>query len=192
MTVSTTEVSDETLVPVRNLAAFKVTYSLPDGRRREFPPSATLKVEAGELRLLNYDLGGSRLLSDYLHVGSEPLALELGVSEDSWANEYSWGPDEIKACLESDDVDAFADALDFAPQGIVDSIIQMAVDSEVNDTRKRKLILDKTGNDVTRQIENKHLSEKTETEDKKPATRRKAPAKKTAAATRRKAAPKTE
>lgn len=173
--IDTTAVKDSDVISVRNLADNKVVYSLPTGVRREFPAGATLKVTAEELRSLSYERGGSDLLLNYLHVGNESLAKELGVSDDSWANEYSWTPKQIKECLTGDDLDMLKDALDFAPEGVKDAIVQMAVDLEIPDVRKREIIQEKTGNNITQKIENKHLVEASSGEEEapKPVRRRK-------------------
>jgi len=173
--IDTTKVQDSDIIPVRNLTNFKVTYTLPNGVRREFPPKGVLKITAEELRSLNYDLGGSNLLIQYLNVGNKSLAAEFGVSTDSWDNEYNWTDKDIQKCLLEDDIEVLEDALDFAPQGVCDAIIGMAVELEIPDVRKREVIFNKTGNDITNKIKNKHLVEKESgaAEAEKPARRRK-------------------
>lgn len=174
--IDTTVVKDSDIIPVRNLAEHKVVYVLPTGVRREFPARATLKVAAEELRSLSYELGGAELLTNYLHIGNRALAEELGVSEDSWDNEYSWTDAQIVKCLTTDDIEVLEDALDFAPEGIKEALVQKAVELEIPDVRKRDVIRDKTGNDITRKIENKHLAtaDSGDTAETKPVRRRKA------------------
>ena len=64
----------------------------------------------------------------------------------------------------------FLDCLDFAPQGVIDTIKKVAVQIKLNDVAKRQAIKDKTGFDVTKAIE---ISEETEVfEDAIPSGRR--------------------
>lgn len=172
--IDTTALKDDDVVEVRNFIKSKVTIHPSPDIRREFNPGATMKVRVGELRDLFGQRGGSVLLHDYLHVGNEALAKEFGVTDDEWENEYSWDISDIKDCLTADSTDALEDALDYAPQGIKDTIVEEAVEMEVPDVRKREVIKKQTGYDVSKKIENKHLVE-TETKastESKPVRRR--------------------
>lgn len=171
--IDTTVVKDTDIIPVRNLCDHNVTALIPSlGVRREFPAGATLKVKAGELRALSYETGGDFLLINSLRVGNRDLALELGVSEDAWDNEYNWDTARVRKCLLEDELSVLQDALDFAPDGIRDEICTLAVDLEIPDVRKREVIKEATGNDITRQIENRHAAASTVPEEEKPKRRR--------------------
>mgnify|MGYP006988999603 CR=1 FL=1 len=54
-------------------------------------------------------------------------------------------------------LDAFLDALDFAPMGVIDLIKSMAVSLPLTDLNKRKALKDKTGFDVDKALV--HLEE---------------------------------
>ena len=51
-------------------------------------------------------------------------------------------------------IDAFLDALDFAPIGVIDLIKTMSVSLPLEDYNKRKALLQKTGFDVDKAISN--------------------------------------
>ena len=81
--INTTAVKDTDIIEVRNLTDSFVGYITMEGVRRVFPAKAVMKVEAKELRSLNYDFGGHVLLTEYLHVDNPELAKEFGISEDA-------------------------------------------------------------------------------------------------------------
>lgn len=170
-------VKDEDMVAVRNLTLNPVAYHVPslNGLRRELPPRATIKVPAGELRQLNYELGGARLLRDYLCVGNKSLAQEFGVDPDTFDNEYNWTLADIDKALLGNDNNVLLDAMDFAPDGVKDSIAQRAVELEIPDMNRRNIISKATEYDIDQMIKNKQQIEaddKEEKEEKKTARRR--------------------
>ena len=185
--IDTTSVKDDDIVEITNLLDCTCGYVVDlTGVRRILPPHASFKVKAGELRELNYQLGGQELLQNYIRVENKALAQEFGVDVDN-TPEYNWGRKEVIDCLNNADIDVLLDALDFAPDGIKQLIADVAVEIEVTDTNKRKAIAEKLGYDVDAMINNKHMAEKKEDEeegDKKPA-RRRAATKKTATTGRR-------
>ncbi len=155
-------VSDNTAVSVRNLVDHKVVYRIPeDNVRREFQGFEVKKIKAGELRKLNYQYGGHVLLNQYLNVGNPELAEEFGVSSD--IIEYNWTEQDVDDVLLRKDIDVLLDALDFAPQGIVELIKDRAVALRINDLAKRKAIADKLGFDINNTID---MMEKAEAADK--------------------------
>jgi hypothetical protein len=58
--------------------------------------------------------------------------------------------------LEQGTLDQLKDALDFAPDGVIDLIKERAVKNELNDMRKREAILKATNFDVTKAIDVVH------------------------------------
>ena len=172
--VDTTSVKDDDIVEITNLLDCTCGYVVDlTGVRRIFPPHASFKVKAGELRELSYQLGGQEVLQNYIRVGNKALAQEFGVDVDN-TPEYNWGRKEVVDCLNNANIDVLLDALDFAPEGIKQLIEDVAVEIEVADTNKRKAISEKLGCDIDAMITNKHLAEKEDEpeEDKKPARRR--------------------
>lgn len=145
-------VADKTLVEVQNLTDHTVVYKSFDGIRRVFLGQQKKKIRAEELRQLNYSRGGSRLLREFLSVKNKALAEEFNVSSDSFEHEYNWTAQDVDNMLLSGSEDALKDALDFAPEGIVDLIVQRTVELKLNDVNKRQIISDKTGKDVNNMI----------------------------------------
>lgn len=154
-------INDDTLVRVRNLTDQTVAFIIAETRtRRIFRGFESKELTAGELRQLWYMPGGSHLLQDYLCVENKDLAAEFGVSDDLFTHEYSWTLNDVKRVLLSGSMDELADALDFAPQGIVDTIISQAVILSIPDMNKQRMITKMTGHDVTKMIENKEKLQK--------------------------------
>lgn len=148
-------ISDDTLVPIRSIVNCQTGYILPSsGRSRRLMPDVTMRVTAGELRELFFSPGGSILLQNYINVGNKSLAAEFGVPYD--AIEYDWTEADVKKCLLKDDIDVLLDALDFAPQGIIETLKDAAIKLEINDRAKIKAISDKTGVDIDAAIKNNH------------------------------------
>lgn len=81
--VDMTAIPDDEVVAVTSLSDSVVSYKTPTGIEREFPPKATFKIKAGELRELSYDRGGKVLLQNYLRVDNKALAREFGVRDDT-------------------------------------------------------------------------------------------------------------
>lgn len=171
--VDTTRVADDDLVQITNMMDFPAGYVVDlTGVRRVLPPHASFRVRAGELRELSYQLGGIDLLQNYIRVCNRSLALEFGIDTDDQI-EYNWTQDDVDRCLTKDDIDVLLDALDFAPDGIRQLIVDRAIKLEIPDVNKRKAIKDATGTDVTAAIENRHAYDsEDEEQEKKPARRR--------------------
>ena len=64
---------------------------------------------------------------------------------------------QIRELLLRGSLDAFLDALDFAPLGVIDLIKSMAVSLPLTDLNKRKALKEKTGFDVDSAL--RHLEE---------------------------------
>ena len=191
-TVDVSIVADVTMIPVRNLTDYPVAYHVPSlgDLRREIPPRGVIRVTAGELRQLNYELGGSILLRDFLNVGNSNLAQEFGVSADTI--EYNWTMADIDKALTTDPIEVLMDAMDFAPEGIKETIAKRAVELEISDTNRRKVITEGSDYDIDTMIKNKESIEADEEpkEEKKTTTRRRTSS--TGTKTRRAATKKTE
>ena len=147
-------IDNETMVLVRNFTGETVVYKIPeDNIRRHFAPFEEKQIAAGELRKLFYLDGGRSLIMNYLGVQSQELAKEFGISEDLFTHEYSWTKDDIDQVLTTGSLDELKDALDFAPTGIVNTIINRAVELRIPDMNKREYISRVTDKDINRKIE---------------------------------------
>ena len=188
-------VEDDELITVENMTNVQVGYILPTSNvTRRFIPKVKMKIAASELRELSYQSGGLDLLQNYLRVNNEELAAEFGVSADSFENEYNWTEADVDNCLLNAELDVLLDALDFAPEGIVEALKNRAVELEISDNQKLKAIGEKTNSDLSVIIKNKHaydnVSASDGTSEKKATTRR--TTKKTTTTTRRTAVKKAE
>lgn len=134
-------VNDTTLVPVRNMVNHRVVYTIPEEHRRVvFEAFQEKKIPAKELRALNYTVGGSILLKNYLCVKSIDMRAEFNIPSDQI--EYDWTEKDIQHVLLSNDspIEQLEDALDFAPQGIREMIVDYAVEWKIPDSNRRKVI----------------------------------------------------
>lgn len=145
-------VQDKALIEVQNLTDHLVVYKSFDGIRQVFQGQQIKKIRAEELRQLNYTRGGSRLLREFLSVKNQELAREFNVTDDAFENEYNWTVKDVNELLQSGSLDRLKDALDFAPDGIIDLIVDRAVKLRISDVNKRKAIAEATGKDINSMI----------------------------------------
>jgi hypothetical protein len=143
---------DTDIVSVQNKVNATVVYQIPDLNNliREFRPGEIKKVPMDELRRLSYDNGGRVTLQQYLFIDNKEAVDEL-LGET--APEYFYTQDDIKTLLVSGSIEQFEDFLNFAPAGLKDTMKDMAVDIKVNNVKKRELIKEYLGLDVSKAIE---------------------------------------
>ena len=117
-----------------------------------------------ELRKLSYTIGGNVILKEYLLIHNKEAVEELlGTVEP----EYYYGEEDVKNLLEKGSLDELKDCLDFAPEGTVELVKKVAVETELNDIRKRNAIQEATGFNINSAIEvNKETSEERPEETK--------------------------
>lgn len=158
---------------VKNRSISVVGYSIPDLHiRRRFVPGEVKDIPKEEIIRLRYQAGGDFLLANYLQIHKDDIKqLELGNQE----LEYYYSEDQVKELLLKGNLDAFLDALDFAPQGVIDLIKRYAVELPLNDLSKIDALKKKTGFDATKALANLKAIEqdgKTGTEEEAPARKR--------------------
>ena len=159
------------LIRVENRDNSLVGYVIPETKTlRRFNAFETKEIPMGELRQMVNDRGCKNVIVNHLIIHSQEAVEELlpGVEP-----EYFYNAKDVDFLLERGSLDQLLDALDFAPEGVINLIKDQAVNIELNDMRKREAILEKTHFDVTNAINIKRLSgvaEKNETR-----TRRAAP-----------------
>ena len=113
-------------------------YQIPDtGVSRNFAPGESKRISKEELMQLSYIEGGEYLLKNYLIVNNDKTLEELNISVQP---EYYYTEEEIKELLTTGSLDQLEDTLNFAPDGVIEIIKDMAVKTELPDTRKRKMI----------------------------------------------------
>lgn len=148
---------------VKNRSAGTVSYRIPeDGIRRLFQPGEIKKVSASELEKLTYQTGGRELIADYLQIGDEEVVNNLNIPAEQ---EYWMDEAQVRNLLVNGSLDAFLDALDFAPEGVKDLIKKYAVDLPLNDYAKREALKKATGFDVTKALLHKQEEQEADTEE---------------------------
>ena len=161
---------DNEIIEVTNRDNGSVGYSIEDlnNLHRNFMPNETKKITMGELRKLAYTPGGQYLLNNCLKLNnSEAIDELIGKVEI----EYYYDEEKIKNLLTIGSLDEFLDCLDFAPDGVIDLVKNLAVTLKLNDYAKREAILEKTGFDVSKAIEINKETEEVK-QDKTNTTRR--------------------
>ena len=143
---------DDVIIEVTNRDNGSVGYSIEDlnNLHRNFMPNETKKITMGELRKLAYTPGGEYLLTNCLKLNNDDAIDELIGKVEI---EYYYDEDKIKDLLTNGSIDEFLDCLDFAPDGVIDLVKNLAVTLKLNDYAKREAIFEKTGFDVTKAIE---------------------------------------
>ena len=133
-------------VKLRNRSSSTVHYSIEDGHiKRSFMPREVKKVSSEEVEKLCFEEGGRVLLEQYLQLSDKELAekLELNTNPEYWYDE-----NDIKTILQGNNIELFEDAMDYAPEGMIDLIKDLAVSLPVTDNRKLEIIKKKTGFDA--------------------------------------------
>ena len=101
------------------------------------------------------------MLKEYLIVRDDEALRELNIQVEP---EYYYTEKEVAKLMEQGSLNEFLDCLDFAPEGVLEVIKDVAVKLPLNDVAKRQAILDKMGFDVTKAIELKKVAEEDEKE----------------------------
>lgn len=151
-------INTNTLFKIKNRSSGKVTYSVTYGGNKihqVYNPGETKVVPYEELRQLSYQHGGPELIYNYLQVDKTEILNSLNLSPEP---EYFMSEAEIKKLLETGEMDAFLDCLDFAPIGVIDLIKKYSVELPLSDFNKRKAIKEKLGFDVDAAIKNNEAS----------------------------------
>ncbi len=180
---------EQKIVSVTNRNAGWTGYTLPDtGITRNFSPKETKKIPLDELQQLQYVSGGEYLLKNCFIINDKDALSVLNMEDVE--PEYFYTEAEVRQLLESGTLDQLEDCLNFAPSGVIDLIKTIAIETELPDTRKRKMISEKTGLNIDNAIMVNTVM--TTEEDATPTevkTRKAAPISSAAAAPTRKAAP---
>ena len=154
-------VDKQKLISLTNRDGGRVGYTIPDmgNLHRTFIPGETKMVTYEELEKLSWVDGGRSLLKNYLIIGDKEAAEEiLGEIEP----EYYYTKDEVRTLLTQGSLEQLQDALEFAPEGVVELIKKEAVELPVNNVAMRKEILNATKFNVDKAIEINEESQETE------------------------------
>lgn len=166
-------IRSEDMFNVKNRSTSVVVYRIPESNlRREWAPGEVKRIPFGELEKLTYQPGGRELIANFLQIMENEVTDDLNVHREP---EYNMSEEQVRDLILNGSIDAFLDALDFAPLGVIDLIKTMSVQLPITDMAKREALKAKTGFDVDKAIENDRASKednKKETIADKPAERR--------------------
>lgn len=166
-------IRSEDMFNVKNRSTSVVVYRIPESNlRREWAPGEVKRIPFGELEKLTYQPGGRELIANFLQIMENEVTDDLNVHREP---EYNMSEDQVRDLILNGSIDAFLDALDFAPLGVIDLIKTMSVQLPITDMAKREALKTKTGFDVDKAIENDRASKedsKKETIADKPVERR--------------------
>ncbi len=165
------------IIKVRNRDNGRVGYTIPDmnNLHRNFESGETKQLTMEELRKLSWIPGGQRMLEDLLVIENDEARRELLPSVEP---EYDYTREDVQELLTRGSLDQLKDCLEFAPQGVVNLVKEVAVQTELNDIQKRDAILEATHFNVTNAININKESVKEEDAAAAPSGRRAAPLKK--------------
>lgn len=140
-----------TIYNVLNRSGSQVLYTIPeDNIRREFMPGEVKRISYEELEKLSYIPGGRVMLMEYLQIQDQVALDGLAIPTEP---EYFLTRDQVIDLLQNGSMDAFLDCLDFAPEGVLQLIKDLAVEIRLNNVDKREAIKKVLGFDVTKAIE---------------------------------------
>ena len=140
---------------VKNRGASHVSYRIPeDGIRRSFAPGETKEISYKELEKLTFQPGGMMILTNYLQLIEQDALNAFGIRTEP---EYHMSEADVAKLIKTGSVDAFLDALDFAPVAVIELIKKLSVDIPLMDMAKRKALKEKTGFDVDAAL--RHIEE---------------------------------
>ena len=140
------------LMSVTNRSGGIVIYKIPEHNiRREFSERETKQIPYEELVWLSYQPGGRTLMQNMLLIQNPQAVESLNITAEQ---EYFMTEKDVIDMLVNGSLDQLLDALDFAPQGVIQIIKDQAVALPIYDMRKREAIFNATGFDVNAAVEN--------------------------------------
>lgn len=132
------------LISVTNRDSGHVGYTIPErGLHRSFMAGETKKIPLDELQQLQWVPGGEYILKHLLIINNRDALSALNMEVEP---EYFYTEEDIKKLLSSEGtLDQLRDFLDYSPAGGIELLKKIAVEVELPDTRKRKIISEATG-----------------------------------------------
>lgn len=149
---------------VTNRSAGVVGYTIPEmSIRRRYQPGETKDIQKEEIDKLIYQPGGEFLLRNYLQVSVEDVET-LGLEVE---REYHLDKNGVIDLMKNGSLDEFLDALDFAPEGVIEMFKDLAVSLPLGDSNKIEALKKKTGFDAMVALKNLKSTEQPVEEAKK-------------------------
>lgn len=139
-------------VRVRNKTKGTVGYVIPDlnNLRRKFQPGEVKVLTEEEIFKLSQIPGGNYILKHDLTIEDAEVVDEIVGEVEP---EYFYTEQDVIKIMNEGSRDEFEDMLNFAPEGIISVIKNLAVSLPLNDIAKRDLLFKRTGFNVTNAIE---------------------------------------
>lgn len=139
-------------VKVINRSSGPVGYSIPEiNLSRVFAAGEDKDIPVDELQKLAYQAGGQELIDMYFLIKDEETANEFSplVAKEL---EYNYTKEDVINLVKFGSLDEFLDALDFAPEGVVELIKAVSIELPLTDTQKMQAFKDKRGTDLANLI----------------------------------------
>lgn len=164
----------DTIIKVTNRDCGSVGYTIPDlNLHRQYQAGETKDITMEELRKLSYLPGGMNILRKYLVLDNQDAINELLNDVEP---EYYYTEQDVRNLLANGSLEEFEDCLDFAPEGTLNLVKKLAVETKLNDVAKRKAIMAKLGLNVTTAIEANEAYVALDEDESEKKTRRRVPA----------------
>lgn len=142
---------EQKLISVTNRDSGHVGYTIPERNlHRSFMAGETKKIPLDELQQLQWVPGGEYILKHLLMIDNKDALSSLNMEVEP---EYFYTEEDIRELLSpKGTLDQLKDFLDYSPAGGIELIKKIAVETELPDTRKRKIISEATGFNIDNAI----------------------------------------
>ena len=140
-------------IKVVNRSSGPVGYQLPEiNLQRVFAAGEEKTIDRDEIQKLIYQPGGQELVDAYFLIKDADAAEEFSplISKEP---EYNYTEEDVIRLIKYGSLDEFLDALDFAPQGVVEMIKSLSISLPITDTMKIQAFKEKKGTDLGHLIE---------------------------------------
>ena len=144
-------IDNSKIIKVTNRSNGRVGYTIPDlnNLHRVFVAGETKEVTMEELRKLSWVSGGKVLLNKYLIIEDQDAIKEIMGQVEP---EYFYTEEDVKKLLQTGTLEQLQDCLDFASEGVIELVKELAVKLPVNNVSMRQEILKRTGFNVDKAI----------------------------------------
>ena len=135
-------------IQVTNRDRGTVGYTIPDlgNLNRQFQSGETKTLTFEELEKLSWIPGGEYILENCLVIDDPEVVNALLNHVEP---EYYYTKEDLIKLMTTGTLDQFLDCLDFAPEGVLEMVKELAVELPLNDVAKRQAILEKLNFNVT-------------------------------------------
>lgn len=139
-------------VKVINRSSGPIFYTIPElNLARTFAAGEDKDIDRDELQRLAYQDGGQELIDMYLLIQDAEVAHEISPLSAKEL-EYNYTKEDVIKLVQYGSLDEFLDALDFAPEGVVELIKSVSIELPLTDTQKMQAFKNKKGTDLANLI----------------------------------------